>query len=105
MRPVPLAITACFFITLGVAGFIALIVPITRPYMHPTWAVALSAINLVVTGLGLWRMRRWAVWFFILMWAFQGLLVFLTGATVSASSAIGLLLVSALFVIYRGRFT
>lgn len=104
VKPLPISITSLCFIAIGLASLGALAVPATQPYMQPLWAVLLAAANLIVTGIGLWFMRRWAPLLFVLTWALQALLVTLTNGTISNFSAAGLLLVSALFIGYRRRF-
>jgi hypothetical protein len=104
MRPLPISITSLLFIAIGLASLGALIVPATQPYMQPAWAVVLAAANLIVTGIGFWTMRRWAPMLFAQMWALQALLVTLTNGVVSHLSVVGLVLVSALFAVYRRRF-
>lgn len=104
MRPLPITIMAFFLIGIGIASICALIVPATQPYMQPAWIVGLAAMNLVVTGVGFWAMRRWAIVFFILMWVLQALLVVLTGATINGAPWIGLVLVLGAWLAYRRRF-
>lgn len=64
---------------LGAISLLALASPDLRVHLQPGWAVAASGVSAVITGVGLWRQRRWAIVFFLVTWVAQVVVIVALG--------------------------
>ena len=101
MNPLPLAIGASLLIAVGLAGLIGLAIPELREHLVPHWAVAASSTALAITGIGLWRKRKWALVVYLCFWAIQAVATLLIGAQMRwGSGLVGLAMIVALSIYY-----
>jgi hypothetical protein len=101
MNPLPLAIGAILLIAVGLAGLIGLAIPELREHLVPHWAVAVSSTALAITGIGLWRKRKWALVVYLCFWAIQAVATLLIGAQMRwGSGLVGLAMIVSLSIYY-----
>ena len=101
MKPIPLFLGATLLMLIGLVCLLGLAVPELRARLTPHWAVAASSALLVLTGFGLLRQRKWALFVFLAGWGGQTLVVLASGQPVYwGSGLVGLVLVVSLCTIY-----
>jgi len=101
MRPLPISIAAVFFILVGGLTILALFFPEFRELAKPLWPIALSSCVLLISGIGLWRLKRWSVIFFTVMWVLQYLAVAMAGYELQWSDGlVGLTVILTITAIY-----
>lgn len=85
-RPWPIIIISITLIALGALGLVILCMPTYRVHFGSALPfVLVTAANLAATGLGLWRMRRWAPVVFTVVWVVQWLAIGARGASPSSA--------------------
>ncbi|MNV40123.1 hypothetical protein D3C71_1317230 [compost metagenome] len=104
MKPIPLFLGATLLLLIGLVGILGLAVPELRAHLTPHWAVVASSASLVLTGFGLLRQCRWALFVFLVCWGGQALVVLASGQPVYwGSGLVGLVLVVSLCTVYWER--
>jgi hypothetical protein len=71
MKNTVLRICSGVLILLGLSGIVLLALPQTRVHTQPSWVVAASTLNILITGIGFWRKRKWAPIVFAPLWIAQ----------------------------------
>lgn len=97
MKPIPLMLGSALFMCVGATGLIALLLPNLRVHLVPQWAVGVSSATLLVTGIGLWHQRKWALVMFSLCWCAQaGMILRLNFPRRWGSGVLGIAIFAAL---------
>jgi hypothetical protein len=72
MRPLVITFLALLLLLLGLAAAWAagwsLLAPSPEPFLRQPWLYGLMAVQSLITGVGLWRIRRWAFLAYGLLW-------------------------------------
>ncbi|MEK8034699.1 hypothetical protein AACH06_28105 [Ideonella sp. DXS29W] len=68
-RPWPITLVSLINFALGIPGLVMLCVPMYRVHFESIIPyVLVSAVNMTLTGVGLWRVKRWAPVAFTTIW-------------------------------------
>ncbi len=91
-----LKVASCFLFMFGVVFVVAALHPATAMHINPKPPMLVAVLMLAAAGVGLWRMKRWGLYIFLLTFtlgALYNLIVF--GAANVGNALVGLFVVGA----------
>jgi hypothetical protein len=107
MRPIPLTLLSILMILAGAifawAAAWTLFSSSPSPFSGSPWADGLISVQAIGTGIGLWRMKRWAFLFFAFFWLLGVALAIVFGIPIGWRSILGPLVMAVFYVRYRHR--
>ena len=100
----PLRIISFGMISLGLSILVAIAVPATAVHIPSKVPAGIAALNLLLTGIGLFCMKRWAVYLFFAVAGITILANFVSfGHSGLGKSWVGILVVATLALLYWRR--
>ncbi|MEY8688778.1 MAG: hypothetical protein AB9M53_02705 [Leptothrix sp. (in: b-proteobacteria)] len=101
MHPLPLRILSLLLLLIGAAVFFALLVPSTAVYMSPRIPIAITAIGIFLSGVGLFAKQKWGIYLFLFLFISACVVNLLfAGSAMVGNSWIGLILVGGIGLFY-----
>jgi hypothetical protein len=97
----PLRVVSFGMIALGLSVLAAIAIPATTVHVPNKVAVAIAALNVLLSGIGLFYMKRWAVYLFFAVAGITTLANFVSfGHSGLGKSWVGIVVVGTLAILY-----